>query len=323
MKTISIIVPLFNEEQGVPILLKRLRAAVDPLPYRWEFVMVDDGSGDATLERLLEAQADEPRLTVVKLSRNWGHQNAYNAGLDHARGQAAIFMDGDMEDPPELIPRLVEAWEQGCEVVYAVKRSRKTSLAKRACFGLFYWMLNKLSSVRMEPQAGMFCLAGERALDMLRQCREKNKYYPGLRAFIGFRQTGVFYDREPRYDNAPRQSLRSLVNLALNAFFSFSFLPIRMLTHFGALMLLLCVLMGGFFLVVRLFHLDLWGLHEVQGWTSLALLLFAVISVLIIFQGVLGEYIARIYDEVRNRPYYIVDAVFSGRGDGPGPEERG
>lgn len=321
MKRINIIISFLNEVHGVDRLFRRLLGAVAPLPYIFRFIFIDDGSSDGTLEKLREYDMEGHEKIVLKLSRNWGHQNAYNAGLDHVDGDAVIFMDGDCEDPPEVVPQLIEQWEAGFDVVSAVKASREGNFFRLACFKIFYWLLNRISTVKVQSQAGMFFLADKVALDAFKRCNEKNKYYPGLRSFIGFRQTEVLYDREARYDGKSRQGFRRLTSLALNAFFSFSFLPIRILTYLGVFMLLVILGFSIFLVILKTFNLTAFGLDPVLGWTSIVLSIFFVMAIQIIFLGIIGEYIARIYDEVRERPYYIVSDIFEDCGNAMKPKD--
>jgi dolichol-phosphate mannosyltransferase len=225
MKKISVVIPVFNEEAIISELISRLQKVTHHLPYDFEFVLVDDGSSDNTLFILLQIQKSEPRLTVLKLSRNWGHQNAYNAGLDYAPGNAVILMDGDLEDPPELIPDFIKKWEEGFDVVYALKETRQESRLKKFLFSIFYSILQSISDISMEKQSGMFSLMDKKVISELIQFKERNKYYVGLRYMLGFKQISISYNREKRFAGKPKQSFRKLINYAFNAFFSFSFLP--------------------------------------------------------------------------------------------------
>ena len=313
MKKVSIIIPIFNEELIVEELINRLQKATKELSYHFEFYLVDDGSRDKTLEKLLYLQNFEPRLKIVKLTRNWGHQNAFNAGLSHAGGDALILMDGDLEDPPEMIPDLLKKWEEGFEVVYTVKKSRQLNWWSRPLFSIFYKLLRLFSEVDVEKHSGMFSLIDKKVSDHLIKCNEKNKFYVGLRAFMGYRQIGLPYNREPRFAGPPKQNFRRLANYAVDAFFSFSFLPIRIITYFGLFLLLGIVTFSILLMLGRIFDPSIWFFEDLKalpGWTSIVLLLLFITGTQIIFTGILGEYIARIFDEVRQRPYFIVDKVY-------------
>jgi polyisoprenyl-phosphate glycosyltransferase len=313
MKKISIIIPIFNEEDIVVELVFRIKKAISDLRYRFEIVMVDDGSNDGTLVKLLSIQANTPQLKIVKLSKNWGHQNAYNAGLDNATGNAVVLMDGDLEDPPEVIREFIKKWEEGFDIVTATKKSRYESRVKKLMFSLFYQLIKRFSNVSMDRQTGMFSLIDEKVVKELRKCNEKNKYYVGLRSFLGFKQVSITYNRDKRYSGNPKQTYRKLINYALNAFFSFSFLPIRVMTYFGILVLLTAFLLSFVLVTVRLFNLNFWVFRSLPGWTSIVILILFILSVQIIFMGFIGEYVARIFDEVRNRPYYIIENVFESK----------
>ena len=313
MKKVSIIIPIFNEELIVEELISRLQKATNGLSYHFEFYLVDDGSRDKTLEKLLYLQNREHRLKIIKLTRNWGHQNAFNAGLSHAGGDALILMDGDLEDPPEMIPDLLKKWEEGFEVVYTVKKSRQLNWWNRSLFSFFYKLLSLFSEVDVQEHSGMFSLIDKKVSDHLIKCNEKNKFYVGLRAFMGYRQVGLPYNREPRFAGLPKQNFRRLVNYAIDAFFSFSFLPIRIITYFGFILLLGILIFSVLLILGRIFDPSIWffeDLKELSGWTSIVLLLLFIMGTQIIFTGILGEYIARIFDEVRQRPYFIVEKVY-------------
>ena len=313
MKSIDVVIPIFNEEKIAQELILRLQKATGGLNYQFNFLLVDDGSTDDTLKHLLAIQANEPRLKIIKLSRNWGNQSANNAGLDHSSGDALIFMDGDLEDPPELFPMFIKKWEEGNEVVYAVKNSRKRTMIERITFALFYKVLQRFSEVKVDQQAGMFSLLDRKVVNELKKCSEKNKFYVGLRFFMGFKQARIDYHREKRFAGEPKQTFRKLLNYGLNAFFSFSFLPIRILTYLGLFLILTIVTLGTLFVIGKTSIISTTFFEQIRNlpdWTSIILAIFFVLGIQIIFLGILGEYIARIFDEVRSRPFYIVDHFY-------------
>ena len=310
---IDIVVPLHNEEDLVEELISRLQKSVQEMNYHFQFIVVDDGSTDNTLEKLLVLQSTDNRVKLIQLSRNWGQQSAYNAGIDHVTGDAVVLMDGDLEDPPEIIPEMIKKWEEGHSIVFTVKKSRQRNLIYKIMFNLFYKFLRLFSEVPVDQNAGMFSLIDKKALGEVRKCLEKNKYYVGLRSYIGFKKTKIYYHRGQRFAGEPKQSFKKLINYALNGLFSFSFLPIRLLTSFGFLLMLVLSLVSVSLVTAYLLDLNLWllgPLKAVPGWTSLILVVFFVLAVQTVFMGGLGEYIARIYDEVRNRPYYIVENIY-------------
>ena len=224
-------------------------------------------------------------------------------------------MDGDLEDPPELFPEFLKKWEEGNEVVYAVKYSRKRNIFAKLMFSLFYKLLTRFSEVNVDEQAGMFSLVDKKVVNELKKCSEKGKFYVGLRFFMGFKQTRIKYHREKRFAGTPKQTFRRLVNYALNAFFSFSFLPIRLLTYLGLFLLFTIFVVGFVFILASTTDFSNWIFEELRaaphGWVSLVLAIFFVLGVQVVFLGILGEYIARVFDEVRNRPYYVIDQIFN------------
>jgi len=310
MKTICVIIPVYNEEDIIEELISRLQKETKQLQYDFKFIIIDDGSTDSTFDTLRKIQQKNRRIEIIKLSRNWGHQNSYNAGIDYAKGDAVILMDGDLEDPPELISEFVKNWEAGYEIVYGVKKSREENKFKKMMFSLFYIMLKYIADVSIDRQAGMFSLLDKRAYVHIRNCKEMNKYYVGLRAFIGFKQISIPYKREKRFAGRPKQSLNRLFNYALNAFFSFSYLPVRLITYSGICLLLILFFLSCALVIFRITNLKIWFIQTLPGWTSIVLILFILLGVQLVFMGILGEYIARILDEVRKRPYYIIDAVY-------------
>ena len=315
MKKIDVVIPIFNEEEIIEELILRLQKVTHDLNYQFKFILVDDGSEDKTLKKILALQAFEPRLEVIKLSRNWGFQNAYNAGIERSTAHALILMDGDLEDPPELFPEFLKKWEEGNEVVYAVKYSRKRNIFAKLMFSLFYKLLTRFSEVNVDEQAGMFSLVDKKVVNELKKCSEKGKFYVGLRFFMGFKQTRIKYHREKRFAGTPKQTFRRLVNYGLNAFFSFSFLPIRLLTYLGMFLLFTISVVGFVFILASTTDFSNWIFEELRaaphGWVSLVLAIFFVLGVQVVFLGILGEYIARVFDEVRNRPYYVIDQIFN------------
>jgi len=309
-RSVGIVIPIYNEDQIVDELFLRLTKIIDILPYDFTIIAVDDGSTDQTLDLLRNIQSREKRLKIIKLSRNWGHQNAFSAGLDFADADAVILMDGDLEDPPELIEKFIKKWEDGFSIVCAVKEKRYESKIKKCFFSLFYNLMERFSNISVDKQSGMFSLLDKKAAQELKKCKEKNKYYVGLRSFIGFRKTQIFYQREKRFAGHPKQTFRKLINYALDAFFSFSFFPIRVLTYFGFLILMIIFSASLVLVFNKVFKFHLFGFYDLPGWTSIVLLNFFILGIQIIFMGILGEYIARIFDEVKERPYYIIDEVY-------------
>lgn len=308
---LSVALPLYNEEEVLPELLDRLGAVLDGLeggPH--EIVCVDDGSRDRTAEMLEEAARDEPRLVLVKLSRNFGHQAAFSAALDHVTGDAVVMMDADLQDPPEVIPEFVERWREGWDVVYARRARRKESWLLRLSYFVFYRLLSTMSDVRLPLDAGDFALLSRRVVDTLRSAPERHRYLRGLRSWAGFRQVGVEVERAERAAGRSKYTPRKLFRLAFDGIFSFTVAPLRFAAAVGALAVLLTGAYGAYALWARLF-LD----RSPQGFTALILTVIFVSGVNLFFLGVIGEYVGRIYQETKARPLYVVDRVVRGAGE--------
>jgi polyisoprenyl-phosphate glycosyltransferase len=299
---VSVVVPVYDEVETIPELHERLSAALQPLG-RYEIVVVDDGSSDGTWEALQARAATDPHLRLIRLSRNFGHQIALTAGLDAARGDAVVSMDGDLQDPPELIPELVARWREGFDVVYAVRTARAGETRfKLATASLFYWLVNRMSSVRIPEQAGDFRLLSRRAVDTLQSMPERARFVRGMTSWIGFRQVGVPYEREARKQGETKYPLRRMLRFAGDAITSFSTAPIRYVTALGFVAVAFCLVYFAYTLYVRLFTDD-----AVAGWTSVVVVVLFLGGVQLISLGVIGQYVGRIFDEVKERPLYVVD----------------
>jgi glycosyltransferase involved in cell wall biosynthesis len=297
----SIIIPIFNEEKILPELHQRLEKVAANLDGPVEVILIDDGSKDRSFEIMKDLHARDPRIKSIRLSRNFGHQIAISAGLDLAGGKAIILMDGDLQDPPELLPEMIARWKEGNQVVYTVKKSRKENKLKRFAFKSFYRILHALSTVEIPMDAGNFSLLDRRVVEILRKMPERNRYISGLRAWSGFRQTAVYYDRDPRFSGKPQMSLSRLVQLALDGIFSFSNVPLRLAIYLGLATAFLSFAIGLWAISARLFT-D----KAVLGWASTIISILFVGGMILFTLGVIGEYISRIYEEVKNRPLYVV-----------------
>jgi polyisoprenyl-phosphate glycosyltransferase len=302
---LSIGIPVYNEEAGLSELLRRVRAVLDGLPGGpHEIVLVDDGSTDRTLALADEAAAADPRLVVVALSRNFGHQAALSAALDHASGDAVVVMDGDLQDPPEAIPRFLEEHARGFDVVYATRTDRKEAWYLRAAYWLFYRLLGRLSSPPLPLDAGDFGLMSRRVVDLLRSIPERNRFLRGLRTWAGFRQLAVAVERAERHAGQSKYSFRKLLRLAFDGMFAFSTVPIRAAAILGAGAVLLAFLFAIYSLWAKLFLQE-----ETRGFTALTLLITFLSGVNLFFLGIIGEYVGRVYEEVKGRPLYVVSKV--------------
>ncbi len=304
---LSVVAPVFNEEGAVVELHRRLSAALAPLGEH-EIVIVDDGSNDGTWERLRALAVGDPHLRLVKLSRNFGHQIALTAGLDAARGEAIVCIDGDLQDPPEVIPELVAKWREGYDVVYAVRERRAGETRfKLATASLFYKGINHMSSIEIPKNAGDFRLLSRRALDALSGMPERARFLRGMTSWIGYRQIGVPYARDARFAGSTKYPLRSMLRFASDAVTSFSTTPIRVVTALGFVSVLLCLAALVWTLYLRVFTDE-----TIQGWTSVVVVVLFLGGVQLLSLGIIGQYVGRIFEEVKQRPLYIVDETFEG-----------
>jgi len=299
---VSIVLPVYNEKEVLETLARGIRTAVSAGGLQEELIFVDDGSSDGSGAMLDRLAAADPRLKVVHLSRNFGHQAALQAGLAHARGDVIVVMDADLQDDPAAILRFLDKWREGFDVVYAIRTSRKESAPKRLLFHLFYRVLNLIARIPMPSDAGNFGLIDRRVAGEIVRLLDRDRYYAGLRSWVGFRQIGVEVERGQRYDDRPRVSLFGLVRLAKSAIFSFSSFPLMVFYAIGSLSLAVFLGLASFTLYHKLFT----GL-AIPGWTSITMVssFFGAMNALGI--AVLGEYVTRIYEQVRARPLYVVE----------------
>lgn len=304
---ISVVVPVFNEEGLIPTLLERCLRVLGELTPDFELICVDDGSRDRTLAYLLAARAQEPRLKVLALSRNFGHQAAYTAGLFAARGQYVAMMDGDLQDPPEVLPHLLAPLlADEADITYGQRTDRAETWGKKLLIKGFHHIFSSFSNLAETDNVGNFSIMNRRALSAFLSLEEKNRYLPGLRSFIGFRQAGVAYARQPRHDGTlPKMSYKRLFALALDALFSFSDMPIKLCLYAGALGIVVFMLAGIWVLISKAL-----GISPI-GWSSLGLSLYFLGSIQLLFLGILGEYVFRIYRENQNRPLYFVQQYYN------------
>jgi polyisoprenyl-phosphate glycosyltransferase len=302
---LSIVVPLRNEEEVLPQFAERVAATLNGLEAEWEVILVDDGSTDGTYGLAVELHGRDPRFKVVRLSRGFGHQVALSAGLDLARGDAVVTMDGDLQHPPEVIPELVARWRGGDEIVYAVMEERQgESRSKDWTARLFYRLLGRLADIDVPSGAGDFRLVDRRALDAVRAMRESNRYLRGMFSWVGFRQSGVPYASMPRPAGKSKYSRVRMMRLAADAVIGFSNRPLRLGLNVGFAVSLASIVFGLSALISKLA-----GVFVVPGWTSIMILVGIVGGIQLIVLGVIGEYVSHIFDEVKRRPLYIVSRV--------------
>lgn len=299
--------PLFNEAHGLPLLYQKLCAVANQeKAYDFRFIFVNDGSTDSSLPVLLSLHGSDSRIAVVDLSRNFGHHRAISAGLSYAQGDCAIVMDADLEDDPEHILRFLEKWQEGWEVVYAVRGERNVSWMKGLAFRLFHKINKKFSGIDVE-EAGTFALMDRRIVRIINQLPERNRYIPGLRSWVGFRQTGIVLGRNPRYDAVSRVGTLALIRLAFDSFVGFSVVPLQLVNMAGLASALI-----GFLAMILIFVLKVFLGITIQpsGWASLVTIVLFMAGIQLICLGVIGEYISRMLEEVKARPLYLVRAVY-------------
>ncbi len=297
---ISVAIPVYNEQEIIDILHSRVSQVMNSIGEEWEVVYVNDGSKDSTLELLLQKQASDPHVVVVDLSRNWGHMGALTAGMQTARGDAVVLMDGDLQDPPEVIPEFIKAWRNGAKVVSAVRRKREESRKYLlVLFALFYRILGALSDFPIPLNSGIFGLMDRQALDSFLALREYNRYLPGLRAWIGYPTAIVTYDRKDRAAGDGKLSFVSRIKYALDAITSFSYKPLRLSFALGIPAICLAVVVAAV----------LAATGNLTGTAAVLAAVFFMGGVQLFCVGVLAEYIGRIYDEVRRRPISLINTV--------------
>lgn len=302
---ISVAIPIHNEEEVLPELLVRVKASLDRIPGGpHEIVFVDDGSNDRSLELLEAAAGADPRIIVVSLSRNFGHQAALTAALDQVAGDAVVVMDGDLQDRPEEIAHLVRKLEEGFDVVYAKRVRRKEGLALRLAYFLFYRLLASLSRLRLPVDAGDFSIMSRRVVDEIRRVPEHNRYLRGLRTWVGFRQTGLEVERAERGAGRTKYSVGSLLRLAFDGIFAFSTAPLRAAAFLGAIAVILSTLFALFSVYARVV-LN----RSPQGFTAVIVIMTFLAGTNLFFLGVIGEYVGRVYEESKARPLYVIDKL--------------
>ncbi len=305
MPKYSLVIPIYNEESTIPELYQRVSAVMDRLDGTSELILIDDGSQDRTLELLRELYDRDNRVVYLRLARNFGHQIAVSAGLNYVQGDAIIILDADLQDPPELIPELVARWQEGNHIVYAQQTKRiHEGWFKRLCAYGFYQILRQLTDVDI-PDTGDFCLMDRKIVDLLNQMPERHRYIRGLRSWVGFNQTAVKFERDPRFAGKAKYTFSKSLALAINGLVSFSSIPLRLSTYLGLLSAVLAIFMACLVLYRRVFIPD----SRLIGFATIAIAIFFLGAVQLISIGILGEYIGRIYEEVKHRPLYTLSEV--------------
>ncbi|HEY2647875.1 MAG TPA: glycosyltransferase family 2 protein [Puia sp.] len=299
---ISLVIPVYNEEILIFDLFERVKNAMEAIHEEFEVILVDDGSTDSTFEKLKNCNTKDKRFKILSLSRNFGHQAAYSAGLNYAKGDYVAMMDGDLQDPPELIKEMYQkAIDDEVDIVYGKRKERNEKVSKRLFIRIFHFIFSRLSKLENIKQVGNFSLMSKRALKAFLSLQEKNRYLPGLRSFVGFKQGFVEYSRPDRAQGEAKMSTYKLVTLALDAIFSFSSLPVKICLYSG--------LIGVILIVFALIYIVIGKLAGVApvGWSSIILSVYFIGSVQLVSIGILGEYVFRIYKETQNRPIFLVN----------------
>ncbi len=306
MPKYSLVIPVYNEESTIPALYQRVSAVMAELDDVAELILINDGSRDRTLDLLRELHDRDDRVVYLSLARNFGHQIAVTAGLNYVRGDVIIVMDADLQDPPELIPDLIALWQQGYQVVYAQRTKRvKEGWFKRFCAYAFYRVLKQLADVDIPTDTGDFCLMDRQVVELLNQMPERNRYIRGLRSWVGFRQTALKFGRDSRYAGDVKYTFAKSFGLAINGLVSFSSIPLKLSTYLGLFSALIALIMA-----VLVFYWRFFTPHStLTGFATIAIAIFFLGAVQLISIGILGEYIGRIYEEVKGRPLYTLSEI--------------
>ena len=304
MKKISVVIPMYNEEEVVKTSYLRIQKVMEDLKqYDYEMLFVDDGSRDKTLSLLQEIAKENQKVKILSLSRNFGHQAAVTAGIQYVTGDAVIIMDADLQDPPELLPEMLALWEEGNEVIYGQRRSRKGESAfKLLTAKMFYRTLNALSDVEIPKDTGDFRLVDKKVIDVINTMPEHNKFLRGLFSWVGFQQKAYFYEREERKAGKTKYPFQKMWKLASDGIISFSTKPLKIVGGLGCVTIILSIAILIYSLVSYAFHLN----HLTPGWTSIMVAITLFSGVQLVSIWIISEYIARIYDETRHRPEYII-----------------
>lgn len=301
----SIILPVFNEEDTIQNLYERVKPVMDSLKGEYEVIFINDGSYDATEEMLQSLFEKDNHVKVINFSRNFGHQVAVSAGLQHSRGKRVAVLDADLQDPPEVLPEFFKKMDEGFDVVYAIRKKRKESFFKKAAYSMFYRILQKLSNIYIPLDSGDFCVMNERVVKAVNSLPERNRFVRGLRSWVGFKQTGIEYERSSRYAGESKYSFTGLLKLAFDGIFSFSFAPLQLMFYLGSIALFLSLIGSIVAVYLRFFTT---AYKEVPGFATTIILIMFIGGLQMFSMGIMGEYIRRVYDEVKQRPQFIIDS---------------
>lgn len=301
---VSIVIPVFDEHENLAVLYQRLVTVLEAAEQRFELVFVDDGSRDGSLGLMRELAAHDARVVVVELARNFGHQVAISAGLDYARGEAVIVMDADLQDPPEVLPQFIDKWREGHDVVYAIRERRKEGPLKQLAYKAFYRILQRIANIQIPLDSGDFCIMDRKVVDLLVGMPERNRFVRGIRSWVGLDQIGLAYERHARYAGREKYTFSRLVYLALDGLISFSFIPLRAISMLGLTVSALSIFLAIGYAIQKLTA----GLNP-PGFATTVVAIFFLAGIQLITIGVIGEYVGRIFEEVKRRPLYVVRRV--------------
>ncbi len=300
----SVVVPIYNEVENIPVLYDRLVGVLENVGNSFEIVFVDDGSRDESVKKLQELAAADERVIVLELARNFGHQVAITAGLDFTRGKAIALMDADLQDPPEVLPEFIAKWREGYDVVYAIRERRKENWLKRTSYAAFYRVLRRVSNIEIPLDAGDFCVMDRRVVDLLKEMPERSRFVRGIRSWVGFNQVGIPFERHARAAGTSKYTVGRLMLLALDGLISFSYVPLRIITALGLSVSLASLILAVFFFVKKLIY----GLNP-PGYASIIVSIFFLAGIQLVTLGVIGEYVGRIFEEAKRRPMYVLRRV--------------
>lgn len=304
-QTISYVLPVYNEEEGIDAFYAELSKAVQKIPYEVEMIFINDGSRDKSLKKLTAIHKKDKRVVIVNFSRNFGHQIALTAGLDIAQGDAVIIMDTDLQDPPKVSLKLIDEWEKGKDVVYAQRRKRVDGFFKKLTSRLYYRSLRRLTSFDIPLDTGDFRLIDKKVLLELRKFKEKHPYIRGLVSYVGFNQSAVMYDRDGRFAGETKYPIRKMIKLASDGITGFSTVPLQLITQLGFMLAGVSVIGIVYVLITRIFYAEL----TLPGWAVMMIVMFFMSGMQFVILGVMGTYIGRIYAQVQGRPLYIVENI--------------
>lgn len=301
----SIILPVYNEEVNIETMYSRVKAVMDYLKGEYELIFINDGSYDSTREMLHKLHAQDSKVKVINFSRNFGHQVAVSAGLQFAKGKYVAVLDADLQDPPEVLPQFFSKLDEGYDVVYAIRKKRKEGFFKKTAYSVFYRILQQLSNIYIPLDSGDFCVMNERVIKAINMLPERNRFVRGLRSWVGFKQIGIEYERSSRNAGESKYSFTGLMKLAFDGIFSFSFAPLQLMFYLGSISLILSILGSIFAVYLRFFTT---AYKAVPGFATTIILIMFIGGLQMFCMGIMGEYIRRVYDEVKQRPQFIIES---------------